>query len=328
MDNKKKDYKNNFEFFAKGISWWFVRAFPILLLYLVVKIAFLGGYFTIFGSEQSQVMAHDFFVKILLTVTAFITVMAFYKYFFKFIKKMILLFGRRMFYDPKHANYLSNVISNILLYTFYVISLVVVLNMWLSSAFGWMLDLLKSSTTTIMSFVLGIFASSVLGNVVAFYLLSKVKEVRPGDRIRAGETYGDVLDLDFLFTHVKNMDNEIVSIPNIFLVSKGVKNYSRYPFVGVHFTLNLPHGVDVKRAKYIIKEAAKKTSGIMPNREPEVWFKETNFRSITCEVRAYTEDSFNLVKIKSDLLENVVFDLRENKIPTGSDLRLYDNFGG
>ena len=195
----------------------------------------------------------------------------------------------------------------------------------MSNAFGWVLDLMKSSTITIISFVFGLLASSVLGNIVSYYVLNKVKDVKPGDRIRIDDHYGDVMDVDFLFTHLRNLDNEIVSIPNILLVTKGIKNYTRYHEVVVHFDLSLPHGIDISRTKEIIIAGAKKTKDIISEKEPTVWFKEANSWAINCEVRAHTDKTRDLVQIRSDLVENVLSELRANKIPTGRDIKLYGN---
>lgn len=320
---KKRPEKPDLEIIRRGLSWWLVRLIPFLLLYLLVKTTFFMGYFEIFGSGDAQLVAHGFFVKALITICAGITVVALHKYFITFLKSVLYSFGKSIFYKEKNARHVSSAFSQIFMFLIYLTVLVIILNIWMSNAFGWMLDLMKSSTITIFSFILGLFASSVLGNVASYYVINRVKEIMPGDRIKVGDDYGDVTGVDFFFTHVKNLDNEIVSIPNIILVTKGIKNYSKYPEVVVHFELTLPHGVDVPRAKRIIIDAAKKTNNIIQEKEPTVWFKEVSSWAISCEVRVYTTKIKDLVQVKSDLVENVLVDLKNNRIPTGRDINLY-----
>jgi small conductance mechanosensitive channel len=317
--------KEGLKAFRNGISWWLLRIIPFFVLYLIVKFAFAAGYFGIFGSPSAQQTAHDFFVKFLVTICAFITVFAFQRYFIKFFRYFLTSFGKSLFFDSKQANNVSDMISRILLYLFYLIVLIVVLNIWSSTTFGWMLDLLRSGTVTMFSFVLGLFASSILGNVVAYYVLNRVKEIKPGDRVKVSDEYGDVMDIDFLFTHIRNLDNEIVSVPNIILVTKGIKNYSRYPYVVVHFELHLPHGLDFDEVKKAIISGVRKTKKILHDKPPEIWFKEANAWTIVCEVRAYTSNVMELVQVRGDILESVMRELRERKIPTGRDPNLYGN---
>ena len=148
-------------------------------------------------------------------------------------------------------------------------------------------------------------------------VLNKVKDIKPGDRVKIDENFGDVIDIDLIFTHIRNLDNEVVSIPNIVLVTKGIKNYNTYPEVVVHFDLFLPHGTDFVKAKQAIIEGARKTKDRISDRDPTIWFKQMDMWTVGCEARVPTRNVLEVGKVKSDLMESVLAELKRRRIPTG-----------
>ena len=83
---KKRRVRYGIKNLRRGLSWWFVGILPFLIIYLVVKFIFFAGYFEILGDREIQLMAHDFFVKILITICIFVSFVAFKRYFLVLIE--------------------------------------------------------------------------------------------------------------------------------------------------------------------------------------------------------------------------------------------------
>lgn len=313
---KKKDGIKNLE---KGLLWWFTRIIPFLIIYLLVKTSFFMGYFEVFGNEDMQILAHDFFNKLLVTICLFVTYVSFKRYFLSFFELIFQSSIGRIFESFKEGREATNIFSKVLLYmaTFFVI--LIVLNLWLSSQIKWFNELLKSTSILVLSFVAGLFTSSILGNVIAYEIIAKRRDVDIGDRVKINEIYGDVESIDLFYTHVKNLDNEVLSVPNLTLLTKGIKNFSKMKTVVIHSDISLTHGTDFKKAKKIILDAVGKTDGVLKTKgkEPHMWIKEFTGWTIKCEIRAYTNNVKEKDQIKYEMTENILIALNKEGITTG-----------
>ncbi|MBD3155306.1 MAG: hypothetical protein GF368_01475, partial [Candidatus Aenigmarchaeota archaeon] len=89
--------ETSLEVLRKGLVWWLTRVAPFLVIYILVKALFFAGYFEVFGEKEVQIMAHDFFVKFLVTICVIITFIAFKRYFLKFNKISLKSSGKKLF---------------------------------------------------------------------------------------------------------------------------------------------------------------------------------------------------------------------------------------
>ncbi|MBD3156113.1 MAG: mechanosensitive ion channel [Candidatus Aenigmarchaeota archaeon] len=208
-----------------------------------------------------------------------------------------------------------------LLYLSFLVTILVVLNLWLASQINWLNEFLKSTSILALSFVAGLFTSSILGNVLAYQIIIKRRDVKEGDRVKINEIYGDVVSIDFFYTHIRNLDNEILSIPNLILLTKGIKNFSKMDNVVIHCPLTLTHGTDFQKAKKVILKAVEKTEGVdsSKSKEPHLWIKEFTAWTINCEVRAHTKNVKEKDQIKYQMTENILTALNKEGITTGRD---------
>ena len=313
---KKRKIRSGVKNIRSGLYWWFIRILPFLIIYFLVKITFFMGYFDVFGGYEIQLMAHDFFVKILVTICIFVTFVAFKRYFLDLIKGVFYSLIDRYFRSEEKEHEIVDIFSNIILYTVFFFVILMVLNLWFSTQIKWFTELFTSTSILIFSFVAGLFTSSILGNILAFEILRRLKEFKIGNRVKIGDVYGDIQSMGLFFTHIKTINNEVINIPNLLILTKGVKNYSGLKEVIISVSISLPYVVSVDKAKEFLLESALKTKDIIKTKDkkPVVWCEELEEYSVKYQVRVFIEDPKNREQVKSELIGNILKEAEKRKI--------------
>ncbi len=167
-----------------------------------------------------------------------------------------------------------------------------------------------------LTFILGLFTSSVLGNVLAYTVLEGTNEFKTGDRVQIGESYGDIVEVGVFYTRIKTIKDEIISIPNLTVMNKEMKNFSALREVLIYVSITLGYDVDKDQAKTLLIESAEKTSGIVTttDKKPFVLLKDLGNYAITYEINAYTNRPNAIITIKSDLIDNILSEFKKSHI--------------
>jgi len=127
-----------------------------------------------------------------------------------------------------------------------------------------------------------------------------------GDRVKIGNgTECHVEGIGLLMTHVRSLDGEVMSIPNMELLKKDILNFTRSPTGAMVINLSMPFSVPPSKIKTLLKEAAEKTPGIEQNPAPQVIGKEIEGTTIAYRLIARTKDVLRVEDIKSDLIANI-----------------------
>jgi small-conductance mechanosensitive channel len=110
-------------------------------------------------------------------------------------------------------------------------------------------------------------------NIIGWISIVASRLYRIGDRIFIGDsvwgTLGDVSDISLFFTRINELDRVswqetggFVSIPNKFVLEKGVVNYTaESPFIWNEMSFNIAYGSDYQLAKKLAEDAVKKVVG-------------------------------------------------------------------
>ena len=62
--------------------------------------------------------------------------------------------------------------------------------------------------------VFSLGSSSAISNLIAGYTMTYRRAFKLGDRIKIGETIGDVIEMRLQVTHLRSLKNEEVVVPN------------------------------------------------------------------------------------------------------------------
>ena len=65
-----------------------------------------------------------------------------------------------------------------------------------------------------MGVLFSLASSSALSNMIAGIVLTYTGAFRLGDRVKVGDSFGDIIDTSLLATRVRTIKNEDITIPN------------------------------------------------------------------------------------------------------------------
>ncbi|MDR4510725.1 MAG: mechanosensitive ion channel family protein [Nitrososphaeraceae archaeon] len=164
--------------------------------------------------------------------------------------------------------------------------------------------------------VIGFSSRNTISNAIAGLILLSSRPFKLGDRIQAGnmEVVGDVIEIALIYTKIKTIRNEMITIPNQVLLQNQITNYSGYKFLAISIQVSAGYNEDQENVKYLLLEAAKNTFGVLKEPKPYVLFKELGDFAAIYDLIAYTDRANLSIQIKSDLRANVYNLFKESKI--------------
>ena len=156
--------------------------------------------------------------------------------------------------------------------------------------------------------IIGFSSRNTISNAIAGILLLSSRPFKIGDRIQASpndDLVGDVIEITILYTKIRTMRNELVSIPNQMLLQQQIINYSGLDLLACSIEIALTYDHNRKRIETLLLEAAKKTDQIIADPAPLVLLKSLNSYGAAYELRAYTNKPNEFFKIQSEMRKNV-----------------------
>ncbi|HLN91176.1 MAG TPA: mechanosensitive ion channel domain-containing protein, partial [Patescibacteria group bacterium] len=128
----------------------------------------------------------------------------------------------------------------------------------------------KSEAFKGVSIFLGVLFSlgstSTISNVMAGLSITYMRAFKVGDRIRIGDTVGDVIDQTLLVTHLRTIKNEDVTVPNAMVLNAHIVNYSaraREDGLILHTAVTIGYDAPWRTVHELLIEAARKTPCIL-----------------------------------------------------------------
>jgi small-conductance mechanosensitive channel len=125
-----------------------------------------------------------------------------------------------------------------------------------------------------------------------------------GDRIKVGETSGDVTEKTLLVTKIRTIKNVDVTIPNSVVLNSHVLNYSILAKNGeliLNTSVTIGYNVPWRQIYQLLTEAAGKTDYINESPAPFVLQTALNDFYVSYELNAYTSEASKMANIYSQL---------------------------
>jgi len=172
-----------------------------------------------------------------------------------------------------------------------------------------------------ISVILGLMVSfgstSTVGNLIAGIVLTYMRPFQPGDRIKIGDTTGDVIERTFLYTKILTIKNEQVIVPSLQALGGAMVNYSvkaaDRPLI-LYTSVTIGYDAPWRRVHELLIRAAERTSGICRNPEPFVLQTALNDFFVSYQLNAYTDQPNKMAMIYSELHQNIQDSFNEGGI--------------
>jgi small-conductance mechanosensitive channel len=168
-----------------------------------------------------------------------------------------------------------------------------------------------------MGVLLSLGSTGAVANLVAGTLLTYSRSFQIGDRVRIGDTLGDVVMRTLLVTKIRTSYNVEVTIPNSKVMSGDVLNYStiaRTQGVILRTTITIGYDVPWRRVHELLVSAALSTEGI--EKEPAPFVLQTGLNDYypAYELNTYVKDATRMRLTLSALNERVQDVFAEAKV--------------
>jgi small conductance mechanosensitive channel len=172
---------------------------------------------------------------------------------------------------------------------------------------------------------IGLSLRSSLSNLASGIILIIFRNMKVGDSIQIGNLSGTVKEINILFSKILTPGNEIIFIPNNKFMNDALTNNSVKKIRRTDFIIGIGYSDDIKKAKQILLNLAKKDDKILENPEPIVLVKELADSSVNLLLRYWTkrQDKF-LVNCEIQEEIKLTFDKQKISIPYPTqDVRVY-----
>jgi small-conductance mechanosensitive channel len=155
-----------------------------------------------------------------------------------------------------------------------------------------------------LGLLVSLSSSSAISNVIAGSILTYTSAFRIGDRVRIGESEGDVVKTALLVTQVRTIKNEVVSIPNANVLNTQVVNYSRLAESAgliLHTEVTIGYTVPWRTVHKLLIDAALRSPDILSEPAPFVLQRALSDFYVAYQLNAYTRDAQRMIDTYSSL---------------------------
>lgn len=156
--------------------------------------------------------------------------------------------------------------------------------------------------------IVSLGSSTVIGNIIAGLVITYMRPFKLGDRIKLNDTTGNVIEKTPLVTRIRTPKNEVVTIPNSFIMSSHTVNFSQsardYGLI-IHSEVSVGYDIPWRKTHQLLVEAALNTPGVID--DPRPFVLETSLQDYypVYQVNAYIKDANQLAQVYSDLHQNI-----------------------
>lgn len=166
----------------------------------------------------------------------------------------------------------------------------------------------------------GLALQGALANTYSGIVLSMIKQVKFGDWIKTNGYEGEVVDLNLRALTLKEIDNNLVYIPNKMVIENPIKNYSTTSQSRVILECGVAYNSDMNKVRELVKETIVAHFDFIEGKEEVIFlYKEFGGSSINFEVRFWinSTSALELAKAKSEAMIEIkaAFDKEGIEIP-------------
>jgi small-conductance mechanosensitive channel len=162
--------------------------------------------------------------------------------------------------------------------------------------------------TVILGLMVSFGSSSTVGNLIAGIVLTYMRPFQIGERVKIGDTVGDVVERTFLYIKIRTIKNEQVIVPSLLALNNNMVNYStaaRTQGLILHTTVTIGYDAPWRKVHELLQHAAQRTEHILKDPKPFVLQTSLNDFYVSYQLNAYTDKPASMVQIYSDLHENI-----------------------
>lgn len=159
-----------------------------------------------------------------------------------------------------------------------------------------------------LGLLISLGSQSAISNIISGLVITYMRAFNIGDRVRIGETSGDVIERSLLVTKVRTIKNEDVTIPNSNILNSHTVNYTTAQSeegLILHTTVTIGYDVPWRKVKALLIEAALHTGFVEETPRPFVLQTSLDDFYVSYQLNCYTKRADKGAVIYSELHANI-----------------------
>lgn len=171
--------------------------------------------------------------------------------------------------------------------------------------------------SVILGLMVSFGSSSTVGNLIAGVVLTYMRPFQTGERVKVGDTVGDVVERTFLYIKIRTIKNEQVIVPSLLALNNSMVNYSaetRARGLILHTTVTISYDAAWRKVHELLLTAATRTTNILKEPKPFVLQTGLNDFFVSYQLNAYTNKPARMAEIYSELHQNIQDSFNEGGI--------------
>jgi small-conductance mechanosensitive channel len=159
-----------------------------------------------------------------------------------------------------------------------------------------------------LGLLISLGSSSAINNIIAGLVITYMRPFKIGDRIRIGETTGDVIEKSMLVIKVRTVKNEEITVPNSTVLTNNTINYSSMaeePGLILHTTVTIGYDVPWRKMHEALLRASDRTAKLLKDPPPFVFQTSLDDFYVSYQLNAYTKAATEQAGIYSELHQHI-----------------------
>lgn len=159
-----------------------------------------------------------------------------------------------------------------------------------------------------MGLLVSFGSGSAISNMVAGIVLTYTNAFKIGDRIKIGETTGDVIEKNLLVTRVRTIKNVDITIPNSSVLNSHIVNFTsaaKDKGLILNTTITIGYDIPWKKVHETLIDSALACMDILPDPKPFILQTSLDDFYVSYQLNAYTKNSHEMARIYSDIHQNI-----------------------
>ena len=161
----------------------------------------------------------------------------------------------------------------------------------------------------IVGLVVSMAATGSIGNILSGLVLLAFKPFSDGDVVRIGEKYiGYLMHIDLMFTKIKDFEDRVILIPNNFVLTAGIVNWTRAAqerAFAVEIDCTIGYNVPINKTIRLLERGAKMHKGVRLKPAPYAVATAFMDHAIAYKLRAFIKTPSKMYTSKSEIMANI-----------------------
>ncbi|MEY2545914.1 MAG: hypothetical protein QOG48_1031 [Verrucomicrobiota bacterium] len=167
----------------------------------------------------------------------------------------------------------------------------------------------------ILAIIIGFAGQNLFGGIIAGMSLQINRPYKVSDWLKVGDTYGEVMEINWRSTRLRTNDGIYLDIPNNEIVKTTIVNL-HYP-TEVHamrIRVGVDYNVPPNRVKDTLARAAQSANGVLAQPPVRVFLMDFADHAVTYEIKFYMGNHARINEINDAVRTNVWYELKRQKI--------------